>query len=71
MLQILKAIVLSVTPPRNTVDACPQVGRTSAPSLKSFESFRLRMSKNLVSFAAVHPFLILLLVVGVINRLAF
>lgn len=54
------------------MDVCPQVGMTNTPSLKSFESLRLRMSKNSVSsFASVYLFLILLLVVGVTNRLAF
>lgn len=68
----IKAMLLSVMPPRSTVDASPEVGMTSTPSLKSFESLRLRMSKNSVSsFAAVYLFLILLLVVGVTNRLAF
>lgn len=72
MLQILKAILLSVMPPRSTVEACSQVGRTSTPSLKSFESLRLRTGKSLVSsFGAVYLFLILLLVTGVTNSLAF
>lgn len=71
MLQILKPILLGVIPSRSTVDACLQVGRTSTPSLKSFESLSPTMSKNSVSsFAAVYLFLILLLVAGVTNRLA-
>lgn len=50
----IKAMLLSVMPPRSPVDASPEVGMTGTPSLKSFESLRLRMSKNSVSsFAAV------------------